>query len=210
MGLDMYLSRKVSGYKKPDGTLSKSFDDYKRDQFGRSNRIEEVSEVGYWRKSNQIHAWFVDTCQGGEDDCREYDVTIEQLQQLRDLCFSVLKLLDGKEIRVLPKDIKDFEKFRTGYGSNLNLAQRVKFDVNRLSDMKDSLSGFHTVNKGLSEQIKAKLPSRSGFFFGNTDYNGWYIIDLIDTIAMLDQLFLEDKELRDKGFYPDYTYQASW
>ena len=24
-------------------------------------------KVGYWRKSNQIHQWFVDNCQGGED-----------------------------------------------------------------------------------------------------------------------------------------------
>lgn len=204
----MYLNRKVSGYRKPDGTLTENFDYYKRDQFGRSNRIEEVSEVGYWRKSNQIHAWFVDTCQGGNDDCKEYDVSIEQLHQLRDLCFNVLKLLDGKEIRVLPKDIVEFEKYTNSYGPNLT--QRVKFDVNRLSDMKNSLSGFHTINKGLSEQIKEKLPSRSGFFFGNTDYNGVYIIDLIDTITILDQLFLEDKELHDKGMHPYYTYCASW
>ena len=42
--------------------------------------------VGYWRKANQIHGWFVDNVQGGEDDCREYGVSRDQLQQLLQLC----------------------------------------------------------------------------------------------------------------------------
>lgn len=46
-------------------------------------------KVGYWRKSNQIHQWFVENCQGGEDDCREYNVSREQLQELIDLCKQV-------------------------------------------------------------------------------------------------------------------------
>lgn len=46
-------------------------------------------KVGYWRKSNQIHQWFVNNCQGGEDDCRESYVSREQLQELIDLCKKV-------------------------------------------------------------------------------------------------------------------------
>ena len=47
--------------------------------------------VGYWRKANQIHGWFVDNVQGGEDDCREYGVSREQLQQLLQLCKTAKK-----------------------------------------------------------------------------------------------------------------------
>lgn len=47
-------------------------------------------QVGYWRKANAIHQWFVDNCQGGEDDCRETYVDREQLEELRDLCKSIL------------------------------------------------------------------------------------------------------------------------
>jgi hypothetical protein len=47
-------------------------------------------KVGYWRKSNQIHQWFVDNCQGGEDDCRASHVDRAQLIELRDLCEKVL------------------------------------------------------------------------------------------------------------------------
>ena len=46
--------------------------------------------VGYWRKQNAIHQWFVDICQDGNDDCRDAFVAREQLEELRDLCKQVL------------------------------------------------------------------------------------------------------------------------
>lgn len=46
--------------------------------------------VGYWRKANHIHQWFVDTCQDGVDDCRETWVGRERLEQLREVCMQVL------------------------------------------------------------------------------------------------------------------------
>jgi len=49
----------------------------------------EVS-VGYWRKVNAVHSWFVDNCQGGEDDCRTSYVSREQLQELKDQCEKVI------------------------------------------------------------------------------------------------------------------------
>ena len=39
-------------------------------------------KIGYWRKANQIHQWFVDNCQNGEDNCRESYVSREQLEEL--------------------------------------------------------------------------------------------------------------------------------
>ena len=36
----------------------------------------------YWRKSNQIHQWFVQNVQGGKDNCEEYSVSLEQLKLL--------------------------------------------------------------------------------------------------------------------------------
>lgn len=49
----------------------------------------EVS-IGYWRKANAVHQWFVDNCQNGEDDCRETWVGRERLEQLREVCMQVL------------------------------------------------------------------------------------------------------------------------
>lgn len=44
----------------------------------------------YWRKSNQIHNWFVNNVQKGVDDCGEYYVSKEDLITLRELCKRVI------------------------------------------------------------------------------------------------------------------------
>ena len=38
--------------------------------------------IMYWRKSNQIHKWFVENVQGGNDNCAEYSVSLDQLKLL--------------------------------------------------------------------------------------------------------------------------------
>ena len=48
-------------------------------------------QVGYWRKANAIHGWFVDELAKGVDECQEIYVPREKLSELRDLCKSVLK-----------------------------------------------------------------------------------------------------------------------
>lgn len=44
----------------------------------------------YWRKANQIHKWFVDNVQNGNDDCGKYDVSRKQLLTLRNICVDAL------------------------------------------------------------------------------------------------------------------------
>lgn len=57
----------------------------------KSERVQYIEEqLMYWRKANQIHQWFVKNIQGGEDDCREYTVTVEELKQLMDVCYEVI------------------------------------------------------------------------------------------------------------------------
>ena len=61
-------------------------------------RISYITEeVMYWRKSNQIHQWFVDNVQNGEDDCKEYYVSRDQLQTLLDVVKKVLLFKPSKE-----------------------------------------------------------------------------------------------------------------
>lgn len=46
-------------------------------------------EVGYWRKANAIHNWFVENCGNGEDNCQEMYVSLEKLETLLDICKQV-------------------------------------------------------------------------------------------------------------------------
>lgn len=221
MGLDMYLKKKYSKFRKDDGTFSMNWDDCKLDKFGRSNRVSFSEMVGYWRKDNHIHKWFVDNVQEGNDDCNEYYVSIEQLHELRDICFDILSKLNGMEIRVPNKYVIEFKEANTKfYGSSK--IQRIIIDANNLETVK-SLTGYHVLTKTQIEKCgcRIKLPTQKGFFFGSYEYDGLYLHSLVDTIEMLDELFEKHKENDKKikednknntstATYFDYYYQASW
>jgi hypothetical protein len=96
MGLDMYLNKRTyiknwSFMEKPElhevtikkgGKVRKDID---------KKKIKSIiEEVAYWRKANQIHRWFVENCQEGVDDCKEYYVSFEQLEKLLSICETVL------------------------------------------------------------------------------------------------------------------------
>jgi len=51
-----------------------------------SPSIEIVFTVGYWRKANAIHAWFVKEVQNGEDNCKPYYVGSDDLLKLKEAC----------------------------------------------------------------------------------------------------------------------------
>lgn len=87
MGLDMYLNAKrflchdEEEIKKQVGALLP-------DAPGEVKRIEV--EAAYWRKANQIHAWFVHHVQKDNDDCGDYDVSREKMQALANDCKAIL------------------------------------------------------------------------------------------------------------------------
>ena len=97
MGLDMYLNAKRFLWYNEEAlgaTVAQAFPEIK------DRRVKEVIvEAMYWRKSNQIHKWFVDNVQKGTDDCGNYDVSREQIEDLRQL---ILKVLDTKNATLLP------------------------------------------------------------------------------------------------------------
>ncbi len=95
MGLDMYLTRKIyvggeHKHNKVKGTVNITKGEQKIKL--KAKDISEISiQAGYWRKANQIHKWFVDNVQDGEDDCKEYHVSLDQLKELKTICNKVLE-----------------------------------------------------------------------------------------------------------------------
>ena len=90
MGLDMYLSKKT--YVKYWEHNGDNNYDVKVTKAGQPTNIDPkkvsyiTEEVGYWRKANQIHQWFVNNCQDGVDDCRNSYVSREKLEELLNIC----------------------------------------------------------------------------------------------------------------------------
>lgn len=66
------------------------------EMFGIKNSIpdytvkEVIFRVGYWRKANAIHGWFVNNLQNGIDECQHSYVERKQLKELLLLCKQVL------------------------------------------------------------------------------------------------------------------------
>lgn len=94
MGLDMYLNKMVfvgGQYEHVGAKGSIEWGEGKQKKTLQANQISEVkSQVGYWRKANQIHNWFVTNIQDGNDECQESDVSFEQLMELKKACEDVL------------------------------------------------------------------------------------------------------------------------
>lgn len=188
MGLDMYLSRKKFIGANYEHRKITGMVDIKQDgkeipiDFKKISYIEE--EVGYWRKANQIHKYFVDKCQDGVDDCKPYYVDIADLEDLLDIC----------------KEIKEKVVMKKGKVAN---GKRLTEDgwVDILED------GEYIENPEVCEEL---LPTEDGCFFGSTAYDEYYMCDIDNTIKMLDEILKEEKELNKMGIYSDYYYQSSW
>jgi hypothetical protein len=64
----------------------------KQDPDVRNDRVEYIEEeVITWRKSNQIHRWFVENVQDGNDNCQSYYVSRDHLKQLLRICKEVVE-----------------------------------------------------------------------------------------------------------------------
>jgi hypothetical protein len=55
-------------------------------------------QVGYWRKVNAVHQWFVDNCGAGVDECRPYDVSRDDLTSLLRTVNEVLETRDHSQL----------------------------------------------------------------------------------------------------------------
>jgi hypothetical protein len=98
MGLDQYLYAKKFAH---SSSWAKDEDKQLFASLVGISKAEEFMEkdfpsayvevkVAQWRKQNAIHNWFVQECQGGEDECQTVFVGREKLEELRDTCRKVL------------------------------------------------------------------------------------------------------------------------
>lgn len=138
MGLDMYLSAKRYIWKsdKSDDDIQNKLNELLADDLPKNERgrVSEITvDAMYWRKANAIHGWFVENCQDGDDDCQEYEVEREQLEELRDLC---QRLLDGDE--EAEGELEPTEGFFFGSTNK---------DEYYYQDLRDTIAGLNEVLK---------------------------------------------------------------
>ncbi len=147
MGLDMYLSKR---------TYVKQWSFHKDEELhkvtvklgGKSRkdiRPKKISyiveEVGYWRKANHIHKWFVDNAQDGIDECQESSVSLEQLKELKSICEEVVKRKGDDDFNT--------ENLPTGGGFFFG---GTEYDEYYYSDCEDTIKVIDEIIK--SEELK--------------------------------------------------------
>jgi hypothetical protein len=166
MGLDMYLGVRTS---------------------------EGIREVGYWRKANAIHGWFVRECGNNVDECQEIPVSMIKLLELQALCLTALIKRDQdptpfedtespKSSRAVPVEGEDIGEW---------LAKQMQMETT-----------IATMEKQF-EDTSDPLRPVAGFFFGGTEKDQYYYSDLAETAQIIAEAVKE---------YPngEFVYQASW
>lgn len=104
MGLDMYLSRKKYVKNWSHNPPEKRFQGvaFKGNQAIDLSKLSYLEfEAMYWRKANAIHAWFVENVQDGIDDCGQFFVGREKLEELILTIERVLEKKDDEEAQAL-------------------------------------------------------------------------------------------------------------
>lgn len=157
MGLDMYLRGDVfirGSHNHRDGILSGGVSIKSEREPGNTVEIpvKIISSikihVGYWRKANHIHAWFVKNVQDGKDDCGNYDVAMKQLDSLEQACKQVLES-PAKGPELLPVAGGFF------FGS-------TDYDADYIQDIEHTLEVIKTARE-MSEKYNADLEYHSSW-----------------------------------------------
>lgn len=117
MGLDMFLMR------------------------GQKNLNEESLwdkgvKVGYWRKANHIHAWFVDNCQDGIDECQTTEVDKKKLEELLSICRIIINP-GGGPVPLVVKETIAQEKLPTREGFFFGCTE---YDEYYYEDVKETMN----------------------------------------------------------------------
>ena len=193
MGLDMYIHKTVHKYGD-----SNNIDDLTYDKFGRTNSYDLTTTVGYWRKANAIHRYFVKNFGDGVDESQDMYITTDDLKNLIGVCENVIKVFVGKKL-VLNKTPENTE----------GVADEVTITEDWLKDNWEKLFSYDLAEALTEDEVKSIvdiLPTQSGFFFGSTDYDVGYLYDIVKTVYMLDDIIANDKP----EDYAQYTYYGSW
>ena len=136
------------------------------------------TELIYWRKANAIHRFLCDSGREIEQEVA-YEISRTNLEDLLDKCNEILNVVKTKK-----GTIQNGQRYVNGKWEPI------------LEE------GIEIINQ---EEVAEILPTCSGFFFGSTDYNQWYLEDIKRTKEELESV-MKDIDWNNDEVY----YLASW
>jgi hypothetical protein len=172
MGLDMYLYKKTYvrnwEHNGPDKQheIIVNFGGKKREDIKPERISYIIEQVGYWRKFNALHGWFVKNCGKGIDECQEIPVSendlttilgvLKQVKYILDINKPVVKVLqdwNGQDYEVVlydcEEEIRDILSPTNGFfrGSEV-IDEYYKEDVERSIELFESILEENKIDEG--------------------------------------------------------------
>lgn len=132
------------------------------------------NDLGYWRKANHIHKWFVDNVQNGVDECHPYQVSRKNLEDLLNICSKVLA-----DSKLVPGKVVDYYQFKNG------------------KEVPHYIDGLVINDPSTAKEL---LPVFRGFFFGSYDYDDYYYKAIAKTIKIITEI-LESFDFDNNTLY---------
>jgi len=206
MGLDMYLSankyvERIDWKKSQTAPELVEKAEYQRvrkaigfeglDEADGVQGIEVSFPVGYWRKANAIHNWFVQNVQGGNDNCDSYDVSREHLQALKVECMKALELAPA---------IVEAPAMAGG------IPEREMINENPMEAFAKIFEHIQVATHEAEFQREtdgAPLPPANGFFFGSANRDEYWLECARYTLELTEKCLA-------MGDRVSFKYQSSW
>jgi hypothetical protein len=152
-----------------------------------------IREVGYWRKANAIHGWFVRECGNNVDECQEIVVPKIKMMELQALCLSAL-IKRSQD----PAPLEETESPKSSKSVPVDGQEMGEWLMEQMK-METTLALLEKQFEDTSDPLRPV----AGFFFGGTEKDQYYYQDLMETAEIIREALEE---------YPDgeFVYQASW
>lgn len=142
----------------------------------------------YFRKANFVYRFFSPYLV--DEECI---VTKDMVRDLIDRCDKVLAKVDTEKIFTKSGLIKDDFFYRYKKGENwFDMTKKRKKEEDRRIKRYVRECGLHRV--GWQRYASQVLPTVSGFFFGSTDYDVYYLRDVMDCKTQFEKLLKNWKE----------------
>lgn len=136
-----------------------------------TNEKIQDEELGYWRKFNALHGCILELTHANPDS-------------------------NCEEISLSKEDIEDILRTLKQVQSILTMARHVQLD-----SIDGESSTDYTFYQGVIDDVCAIFPPCSGFFWGGTDIDNWFELEVADSIPIFEKALVLANEGEEIYYY---------
>lgn len=130
----------------------------------RSSKPKEFEEIGYWRKANAVFDWINNNVRF-ISNCSKLRMSKKNIERLLDVC----------------KQARDIIQSATTQQIKIKVGYNVKEGI-------DIFGSTNVYDENTADKLSNILPTCTGFFFGSTEYDEYYLSYIEYTIKICEEI----------------------